>query len=39
MGELTKLPNIGKELKRQLHEVGINTVEELTATGAEQVWL
>ncbi len=39
MGELTKLPNIGKELKRQLHEVGINTVEELTATGAEQAWL
>lgn len=39
MGELAKLPNIGKEIERQLHQVGITTVEELAATGAEQAWL
>ena len=39
MGELSKLPNIGKEVERQLNEVGIFTYGELKAIGAEQAWL
>ena len=39
MGELSKLPNIGKEVERQLNEVGIQTVDELEALGAEEAWL
>ena len=29
MGELSKLPNIGKVIESQLNEVGINTYEDL----------
>lgn len=39
MGELSNLPNIGKEVERQLNEVGIHTEAELKAVGAEQAWL
>lgn len=39
MGELSKLPNIGKEVERQLNQVGIFTYDELKAIGAEQAWL
>ncbi|NLL75695.1 MAG: TfoX/Sxy family protein [Clostridiales bacterium] len=39
MGELSKLPNIGQEVERQLHQAGINNYEELEALGAEQAWL
>ncbi|MBE7718770.1 MAG: TfoX/Sxy family protein [Lacrimispora celerecrescens] len=39
MGELSKLPNIGKEVERQLNETGIFTYEELKETGTEQAWL
>lgn len=39
MGELAKLPNIGKEVERQLNEVGIETYEDLKRIGAEQAWL
>jgi DNA transformation protein len=39
MGELQKLPNIGKELERQLNEVGIHTYEELKTIGTKQAWL
>lgn len=39
MGELSKLPNIGKEVERQLNEAGIYTYEELKEIGAEQAWL
>ncbi|WP_026884530.1 TfoX/Sxy family protein [Clostridium akagii] len=39
MGELSKLPNIGKEVERQLNEVGIFTCYELKNIGAEQAWL
>lgn len=39
MGELSKLPNIGKEVERQLQEVGITTFEELKNEGAEGAWL
>ena len=35
MGELSKLPNIGKEL----NEVGIMTADELKRLGAQQAWL
>ena len=39
MGELSKLPNIGKEVERQLNEVGIVTGEQLKSAGAEEAWL
>ncbi|GEA30731.1 TfoX/Sxy family protein [Clostridium diolis] len=39
MGELSKLPNIGKEVERQLNQVEIFTYDELKAIGAEQAWL
>ena len=39
MGELSELPNIGKEVERQLNKVGIFTYNELKDIGAEQAWL
>jgi DNA transformation protein len=39
MGELSKLPNIGKEVESQLNKVGIFTFDELKDIGAEQAWL
>lgn len=39
MGKLSELPNIGKEVERQLNEVGIETYEDLKRLGAEQAWL
>lgn len=36
MGELVKLPNIGPELERQLHLIGVDTVEELRRRGASR---
>ena len=39
MSELSKLPNIGKELEKQLNEVGINTYDELIDLGSQEVWL
>ena len=39
MGELSKLPNIGKTVEEQLNQVGINTTEELKSTGAKEAWL
>lgn len=39
IGELSKLPNIGKEVERQLNEAGIYTYDELKELGAEQAWL
>jgi DNA transformation protein len=39
MGQLTKLPNIGQEVERQLNTVGIFTYDELKNIGAEQAWL
>ena len=39
MGELAKLPNIGKEVERQLNETGIFTYEELKQVGTKQAWL
>ncbi|OOM78570.1 TfoX/Sxy family protein [Clostridium sp. BL-8] len=39
MGELSKLPNIGKEVESQLNKVGIYNYDELKKIGAEQAWL
>lgn len=39
MGALQELPNIGKEIERQLNEVGIFSPQELAASGAEEAWL
>ncbi|WP_312643355.1 TfoX/Sxy family protein [Hydrogenoanaerobacterium sp.] len=39
MGELSKLPNIGKVVEEQLNEVGIETAEQLKNTGSKQAWL
>jgi len=34
--KLSELPNIGKELEKRLHSVGIQTPEQLTAIGSMQ---
>ncbi len=39
MGELSNLPNIGKEVERQLNETGIFTYEDLKTAGAKKAWL
>ena len=39
MGELSKLPNIGKTVEEQLIQVGINTPDELRTIGAKTAWL
>lgn len=39
MGELSKLPNIGKTVEEQLNHVGIATEADLKAAGAKQAWL
>ncbi len=39
MGELSKLPNIGKSVEEQLNEVGIKTVEQLKEIGSKQSWI
>ena len=39
MGELSKLPNIGKLLEDQLNEVGIKTADELIDIGSREAWL
>ena len=39
MEHLSDLPNIGKEVERQLNEVGINSYEQLKELGAQAAWL
>lgn len=39
MGELSKLPNIGKVVEEQLNQVGIYTEDDLKSVGAKQAWL
>ena len=39
MGELSKLPNIGKTVEEQLNQVGINSVDEWKSIGAKEAWL
>ena len=39
MGELSKLPNIGKAVEAQLIQVGIETPEALREIGVKAAWL
>lgn len=39
MGELSKLPNIGKTVEEQLLQVGICSVDKLVRVGAKGAWL
>jgi DNA transformation protein len=39
MGELLKLPNIGKVIESQLNEIGIETIEDLEKYGSHEAWL
>ncbi len=39
MGELRELPNIGKEIERQLNQVNIVSYEQLKEIGSKQAWL
>ncbi len=39
MADLTKIINIGKDTERKLHQAGINTIEEMTELGTEQVFI
>lgn len=39
MGELSKLPNIGKVVEEQLNQVGIESLEQLKLIGSKQTWL
>lgn len=39
MGELSKLPNIGKAVEEQLNQVGIETYEQLKEAGSKEAWL
>lgn len=38
MGELSKLPNIGKEVERQLETIGIKTQKDLVNIGSKEAW-
>lgn len=39
MEKLSDYPNIGKEIEKQLHEVGITSMEQLRQVGSRQAWL
>jgi len=39
MGDLSRLPNIGAKLEKQLADVGITTEEELKRVGSREAWL
>lgn len=39
MEKLSDLPNIGKEIEKQLNQVGISTYEQLKKVGSMQAWL
>jgi DNA transformation protein len=39
MDELSQLINIGKEVEKQLNEVGIKTFDELRTNGSRNAWL
>ena len=39
MGELSRLPNIGKTLEEQLQAIGIDTVDQLRKAGSREAWL
>ncbi len=39
MSELSKLPNIGVILEKQLCTIGVDTPEQLTRLGSQEAWL
>jgi len=39
MGELSKLPNIGKSVEEQLNLIGIYSLEYLKQIGSKEAWL
>ena len=39
MGELTKLPNVGKVLEKNLNEIGIFTEEQLREMGSKKAFI
>ncbi len=39
MGELSNLPNIGKNTEKQLNDIGIFSAKQLVTTGSKQAWL
>ena len=39
IGELSKLPNIGRAVEEQLLQVGVDSAEELKRVGARDAWL
>lgn len=39
MGELSKLPNIGKMVEEQLLQVGIDSEDALKSVGSKAAWL
>jgi len=39
MSKLSELPNIGKEVEKQLNQVGIQTFEQLKEIGSKEAWL
>lgn len=39
MGELAKLPNIGKTVEEQLLQVGVSSADELKKIGSKAAWL
>ncbi len=39
MGELSALPNIGKDTEEKLNKVGITTAAQLREIGSRQAWL
>ncbi|HEY8420546.1 MAG TPA: TfoX/Sxy family protein [Thermoclostridium sp.] len=39
MGELMKLPNVGKVLEKNLNEIGIFTEEQLRETGSKEAFI
>ena len=39
MSNLQELPNIGKEMERQLNAIGISTYDDLVNCGSREAWL
>lgn len=39
MGELTRLPNVGKVLEKNLNDIGIFTEEQLRETGSKEAFI
>lgn len=37
--KLTDLPNIGKELEKQLLSIGINSYDDLVSLGSTEAWI